>query len=90
MTPEDEMAISAYLLSSRANIQNFVDDKLDELKRKFKTLFDNVAEDVDSLYEGSVNYENSKKVKEITELLQQLNIINKGHLTFKRLERTKL
>ena len=89
MTEYEENAVRDFLLSSRLTLLGFVDDKLDEVRRRFKTLFEEVDKDVDSFYGSSSSLEILRSVNEISTLLQEINVISKNRRTFKRLERTK-
>ena len=92
MTEYEENVVRDFLLSSRLTLLGFVDDKLDKVRRLFKTLFEEVDKGVDSFYEN-VNdvsvLEIQESVNEISTLLQEINTISKNHKTFKRIERTK-
>ena len=89
MTPEEENTVRDFLLSSRLTLLGFVDDKLDEVRRRFKTLFEEVDKDFDSFYGSASSLEIPRSVNEISTLLQEINVISKNCRTFKRLERTK-
>ena len=89
MTPEEENTVRDFLLSNRLTLLGFVDDKLDEVRRRFKTLFEEVDKDVDSFYVSASSLEILRSVNEISTLLQEINVISKNCRTFKRLERTK-
>lgn len=89
MTEYEENAVRDFLLSSRLTLLGFVDDKLDEVRRRFKTLFEEVDKDVDSFYGSASSLEILRSVNEISTLLQEINVISKNRRTFKRLERTK-
>ena len=91
MTEYEENTVRDFLISSRLTLLGFVDDKLGEVRRRFKTLFEEVDKDVDSFYESasSLDLEIQESVNEISTLLQEINVINKNCRTFKRIERTK-
>lgn len=86
MTEYEENSVKNFLLSSRLTLLGFVDDKLGEVRRRFKTLFEEVDKGFDSFYENVNVLEN---VNEISTLLQEINVISKNCRTFKRIERTK-
>ena len=91
MTEYEENTVRDFLLSSRLTLLGFVDDKLDEVRRRFKTIFEKLDKDVDRFYgsAGSLELEIQESVNEILTLLQEINVISKGCRTFKRIERTK-
>ena len=84
MTEYKENAVKNFLRSSRLTLLGFVDDKLAEVRYRFKTLFEEVDKGFDSFYENVNVLEN---VNEISTLLQEINVISKS---CKRLERTKI
>lgn len=79
MTEYEENSVKNFLLSSRLTLLGFVDDKLGEVRRRFKTLFEEVDKGFDSFYENVNVLEN---VNEIATLLQEINVISKNCRTF--------